>query len=324
MKAVIITKYGGPEVLQVMERPVPEPTGNDVRVKIHFAGVNRSDLLQRRGYYPAPAGAPSDIPGLELMGIVDALGPDVILWQKGQRVFGLLGGGGYSEYAITNENLLALVPDSLSDVDAAAVPEVFMTAHDALIQANFKSGDHVLIHAAGSGVATAAIQLVHALKGISYGTARSEEKLKKALELGLDAALPLPDFLSALRNATNGKGVNIVLDFVGAPYFRQNLEALRSLGSLVQIGTMGGSKTEIDLSVVLAKRLRIIGTVLRSRSPEEKSRVTKRFIQEVIPLLENRTIHPVIDRIFPLESASEAHAYLENNANFGKVLLRIS
>ncbi|MBV9468951.1 MAG: zinc-binding dehydrogenase, partial [Abitibacteriaceae bacterium] len=242
MKVIVIIQPGGPEVLQVQERPLPEPGGEQVRVRVLVAGLNRSDLAQRRGHYPAPPGVPADIPGLEIMGVVDAIGPSVLRWQVGQRVFGLVAGGGYAEYALTHEQLLTEVPSNLDDIQAGAVPEVFMTAHDALFtQADLVMGERVLIHAVGSGVGTAAVQLVRAIGGTSYGTARSPHKLEQARELGLDVALPLPDFAPALRDATGNKGVNVVIDFIGASYMQQNLEALAPLGRLVQVGTLGGS-----------------------------------------------------------------------------------
>lgn len=323
MKAVVITQPGGPEVLQLQERPQPGPEDKQVRVEVRVAGLNRADLLQRRGQYPAPPGVPTDIPGLEIMGVVDAVGPNATLWKRGQRVFGIIGGGGYAEYVITHEQLLAAVPENLSDLEAGAVPEAFMTAHDALTQAEFAAGERVLIHAAGSGVATAAIQLVRAGGGTCYGTARSPDKLRRAQELGLNAALPLPEFLPALREATGGAGVNIVLDFVGAPYLAQNLEALAPRGRLVQIGTLAGAKCEIDLRLVMTKRLRLIGTVLRNRSLEEKTLVTRRFSEQVVPLLARGVVRPIVDRVFALEEAASAHAFLESNASFGKVLLHL-
>ncbi len=324
MKAIVITRPGGPDVLEVQERPLPEPGTSEVRVRVLVAGLNRADILQRQGKYPAPPGAPSDIPGLEIMGVVDALGPNVTALQSGQRVFGLVGGGGYAEYVVTHERLLAPVPESLSDVEAGAVPEAFMTAHDALFtQAGVAMGERVLIHAIGSGVATAALQLAKAIGCMVCGTARSPEKLARAKEMGLDVALPLPDFAPALHEATGGAGVNVIIDFVGQPYFQQNIEALAPLGRLVQVGTMAGSKAEIDLGVVMRKRLRIIGTVLRSRPLEEKIGVTRRFAEQVVPLLARGAVKPVVDKVFPFEEAAQAQTYMESNSSFGKVLLRV-
>jgi putative PIG3 family NAD(P)H quinone oxidoreductase len=325
MRAVVITQYGGPEVLEIIERPVPEPGIGQVRVRVLVAGLNRGDILQRQGRYAAPPGAPSDVPGLEIMGLVDAIGPEVVMWQPGQRVYGLVGGGGHAEYALTHERLLASVPDNLTDEEAGAVPEAFMTAHDALfIQAGLRMGERVLIHAVGSGVATAAIQLAKAIGCTTYGTARSDEKIKRAQELGLDIALPLPDFASSIEESTNGLGVNVVVDFVGKPYLEQNLKALAKQGRLVQVGTMGGATAEINLGILMGKRLQITGTVLRSRPLEEKAMVTRRFADEVCPLLAKGTVWPVIDKVFPLDQVRDAQSYMESNSNFGKILLRMS
>jgi putative PIG3 family NAD(P)H quinone oxidoreductase len=324
LKAIIITQPGGPEVLTLQERPLPEPGTGQVRVRVCVAGLNRADLLQRRGQYPAPADAPPDIPGLEIMGVVDATGPDATRWKIGDRVFGLVGGGGYAEFVLTHERLLAPVPDNLSDLEAGAVPEVFITAHDALFsQAQLAPGERVLVHAVGSGVGTAAIQLIKAVGGQSFGTTRSPEKLERAAALGLDEALPLPDFLPTLREKTHGAGVHIVLDFVGAPYFAQNIAALTTQGRLVQIATLGGSEAMLDLGLLMRKRLRLMGTVLRTRPLEEKALATRRFAEQVVPLLSHEIVRPVIDRVFAFSEAAAAHAYLESNESFGKVLLQI-
>jgi len=323
MQAIVITEPGAPAVLQMRERPLPQPGGAQVRVRVLVAGINRADLMQRRGKYPAPPGAPADIPGLEIVGVVDEVGPQATRWRKGQRVFGLLAGGGYAQYVLTHERLLAEVPEKLSAIEAAAVPEVFMTAHDALFtQAGLKMGERVLIHAVGSGVGTAALQLVKAAGGTVYGTSRTPEKLERARELGLDGALPLPDFVAALQEATQGAGANVVLDFVGGPYLAQNLAALALRGRLVQVGALGGSRAEIDLSVVMGKRLKLVGTVLRARPLEEKAMVTRRFAEQVIPLLERGVVRPVVDRVFSFAQAAQAHEYLESDASFGKVLLQ--
>jgi putative PIG3 family NAD(P)H quinone oxidoreductase len=324
MKAIIITRAGAPEVLVLQERPLPEPGSGQVRVRVAVAGINRADIMQRRGQYPAPADAPPDIPGLEIMGVVDALGPDTTQWKIGDRVFGLVGGGGYAEYVLTHERLLAPVPENLSDLEAGAVPEVYMTAHDALFtQAQLAPGERVLVHAVGSGVGTAAIQLIKAVGGQSFGTSRSPEKLERAAALGLNEALPLPDFLPALLEKTHGSGVHVVLDFVGAPYLAQNLAALATQGRLVQIATMGGGEASLDLGLLMRKRLRLTGTVLRARPLEEKALVTHRFAEQVVPLLAREIVRPVIDRVFDFADAAAAHAYLESNTNFGKVLLHI-
>ena len=325
MKIISITRPGGTEVLELQERALPEPGSSQIRVRVLVAGLNRADIAQREGKYPAPPGSPSDIPGLEIMGVVDALGPNATAWKIGDRVFGLVGGGGYAEFVLTHENLLAPVPQNLSDVEAGAIPESFMTAHDALFwQAGLMIGESVLIHAVGSGVGTAALQLAHAINCTTYGTARSPEKLDQAQTMGLDVVLPLPNFVTAIRESTDGAGVDVIIDFVGQSYFARNLEALAAQGRLVQVGTLSGANAEIDLSIVMRKRLRIVGTVLRSRSLEEKIGVTRRFTQQVVPLLARGVVRPIIDRIFDFDQVAQAQDYMKSNESFGKILLRVS
>lgn len=241
MKAVIITQPGGPEVLEIQDVEMPEPVGDYVRVRVRASGINRADLLQRAGGYPAPAGSPAHIPGLEFAGEVDAIGPQVRMWKPGQRVMGLAGGGGQAEYILAHEGLLVEIPENLDFVQAAAVPEVFMTAHDGLFtQGGLQMGERVLIHAAGSGVGTAAIQLAHATGATTFGTSRTTNKLERAKPLGLDVALSARDFAAEVNSVTNGEGVHLVLDFIGAPYLEQNLAAIAMWGRIVYLATLGG------------------------------------------------------------------------------------
>src|SRR5712691_5142254 len=227
MRAVVITKPGGPEVLEVQDVETPEPVGDQVRVRVHASGVNRADLLQRAGGYAAPPGSPEHIPGLEFAGEVDAVGPLVRAWKPGQRVMGLAGGGAQAEYILAHEGLLVEIPDNLNFVQAAGVPEVFITAHDALFtQAGLQMGERVLIHAAGSGVGTAAIQLAHAAGASVFGTSRTPAKLERAKALGLDVGLSDKRFADEVKQITCGEGVHVVIDFIGAPYLEQNLQAL--------------------------------------------------------------------------------------------------
>lgn len=322
MRAIVIARPGGPEVLEVREVATPEPGPDYVRVRVMATAINRADLLQRSGSYPAPFGSPPDIPGLEYAGVVDAVGPHVASLQPGQRVFGITGGGAYAEFVVVHERMAVPIPDTLDFTFAAAVPEVFMTAHDALRQAGFASGDRVLIHAVGSGVGSAAVQLVHVLGGTAYGTARSPEKLRGARDLGLDVGLPADAWRAEM--ARHNIGVDIVLDFVGGAYLADNLDALAPRGRLVLIGMLGGSRTEVDLAVIQRKRLRVVGTVLRSRPLEEKIAVTQLFARQVLPLLERGALRPVLDRVFPLDDAAEAHRYMERNENFGKIVLEVA
>src|SRR5215469_8173467 len=265
MRAAIITQPGGPEVLEVQDVETPQPVGDQVRVRVHASGVNRADLLQRAGGYQAPPGSPEHIPGLEFAGEVDAVGSLVRAWKPGQRVMGLAGGGAHAEYVLVHEGLLVEIPQNLDFVQAAAIPEVFMTAHDALFtQAGLQMGERVLIHAAGSGVGTAAIQLAHAVGATVFGTSRTPEKLERARHLGLDVALSDQDFAAAVNRVTDGKGVHVVLDFIGAAYMAQNLEALGMWGRMVFLATMGGAQANVSLGMLMGKRISMRGVTLRT------------------------------------------------------------
>lgn len=322
MRAVVITRPGGPEVLEVQEVATPEPQGDEVRVQVRAAGLNRADLLQRAGGYPAPPGAPENIPGLEFAGVVEAVGPRVRQWRPGQRVMGLAGGGAQAEYILEPEGLLVEIPENLDFVQAAGIPEVFMTAHDALFtQAALQMGERVLIHAAGSGVGTAAIQLAHATGATVYGTSRTPEKLERARPLGLDVALSAQNFAAEIQRLTNGAGVNVVLDFVGATYLQQNLEALATWGRIVFLATMGGVQANINLGLVMGKRASLKGVTLRTRTLEEKMAVTRLFASHVLPLLATGKIKPVIEKVYPLEQIGQAHAEMGENRNFGKLVV---
>lgn len=322
MRAVVITRPGGPEVLEVQEVARPEPQGDEVRVQVRAAGINRADLLQRAGGYPAPLGAPGNIPGLEFAGVVEAVGPRVRQWQPGQRVMGLAGGGAQAEYILEPEGLLVEIPENLDFVQAAGIPEVFMTAHDALFtQAGLQMGERVLIHAAGSGVGTAAIQLAHATGATVYGTSRTVEKLERARPLGLDVGLSDQDFAAEVQRLTDGTGVNVVLDFVGATYLQQNLEALATWGRIVFLATMGGTQANINLGMLMGKRASLKGVTLRTRTLEEKMAVTRRFAAHVLPLLANGKVKPIIERVYPLEQTGQAHAEMGENRNFGKLVV---
>lgn len=321
MRAIVITRPGDADVLELQDVARPEPVADQLRIRVHATALNRADLLQRRGGYPVPFGVPSNIPGLEFAGEIDAVGPEVATLRPGQRVFGIVGGGAYAEYVITTERMVVVIPDNLDWLQAAAIPEVFMTAHDALLQASFAAGERVLVHAVGSGVGTAAVQLVRALGGTSYGTARSPEKLTGARDLGLDVGLAAATWADEL--SSRDQHVDLILDFVGSAYLGANLNALAQRGRLVLIGLMGGAAAEVDLSVIQRKRLHLIGTVLRSRPLEEKIAVTQAFARQVVPLLARGVVRPVLDRVFDLHDAADAHRYMEQNANFGKIVLRV-
>ncbi|HET8913793.1 MAG TPA: NAD(P)H-quinone oxidoreductase [Ktedonobacteraceae bacterium] len=324
MKAVIITKPGGPEVLQIQDVERPQPVGDYVLVRVRAAGINRADLAQRLGFYPAPPGSPADIPGMEFSGIVEEVGPLVSLWKPGQRVMGLAGGGAQAEYILSHEGLLVEIPENLNFVQAAAVPEVFVTAHDALFtQGGLQMGERLLIHAAGSGVGTAAIQLAHAVGATTFGTSRTPAKLEQAKPLGLDVGLSAKNFADEIKSVTGGAGVHIVLDFVGAAYMEQNLQALAPWGRLVFLATMGGADANVDLRVVMSKRLKIHGFTLRSRTLEEKLTATRLFATSVVPLLAKGTIQPIIEQAYPLHEIAEAHKAMGENRNFGKLVVTV-
>jgi putative PIG3 family NAD(P)H quinone oxidoreductase len=324
MRAAIITRPGGPEVLEIQDVEMPEPSGEQVRVRVRASGINRADLLQRLGGYPAPPGSPSNIPGLEFAGEVEAVGPLVTMWKPGQRVMGLVGGGAQAEYILSHEGLLVEIPQNLDFAQAAAVPEAFMTAHDALFtQANLQMGERVLIHAAGSGVGTAAIQLAHATGATTFGTSRTPDKLQLAKELGLDVGLSNQYFAIAVNSLTEGEGVHVVIDFIGAPYLEQNLQALAMWGRLVFLATMGGFQVDVNIGMLMGKRISMRGVTMRTRTLEEKLAVTRRFATSVLPLLANGKVKPVIDTVFPLEEIGEAHRMMGENRNFGKLVVRV-
>lgn len=322
MRAVVITRPGGPEVLEVQQVPEPEPEGYLVRVQVKAAGINRADLLQRAGGYPAPPGVPENIPGMEFAGVVEAVGPLVRQWKPGQRVMGLVGGGAQAEYVLAPEGMLVEIPENLDFVQAAGIPEVFMTAHDALFtQANLQMGERVLIHAAGSGVGTAAIQLAHATGATVYGTSRTPQKLERAKPLGLDVGLSDQNFAAEVQSLTHGAGVNVVLDFVGATYLQQNLEALAIWGRIVYLATMGGAQANLNIGMLMGKRATLKGVTLRTRTLEEKMAVTRRFTTSVLPLLANGKVRPIIEKVYPLEQIAQAHTDMGENRNFGKLVV---
>jgi putative PIG3 family NAD(P)H quinone oxidoreductase len=324
MRAVVITAPGGAEVLQAQAvlRPAIETTGQ-VLVRVRAAGLNRADLLQRRGRYPAPQGFPQDMPGLEFAG--EIVETNSAVWQTGQRVFGITGGGGQAEYIVANAGELAEIPANLNWMEAAAVPEVFITAHDALFtQANLTAGESVLIHAIGSGVGLAAAQLAKAAGATVYGTSRSHDKIMRAAEYisdGVAIADGPQDFAVAVNKWTNGAGVQLVLDLVGASYFAANLAALARRGRMMLVGTTGGARAEFDFGTVMRKRLTITGTVLRTRTAAEKAEATRLFARDVLPLLASGTVRPVVDSVFPVSEVRAAHERLESNETFGKVVL---
>ena len=326
MRAAVITEPGGPEVFRVQEVEDPQPGPEDVLVDVKATALNRADLLQRAGHYPAPPGISSDVPGLEFSGVVLEAGDRAIGVSKGDKVFGLLGGGGYASRVVTHHRMAMPMPANLDFVQAAAIPEVFFTAYDALFNhCDLILGESVLIHAAGSGVGTAAIQLAHHAGARVFGTAGSADKLAKAAALGLDVGINYKeqDFAQVVKEKTNGAGVNVVLDMIGEPYWERNLASLSLKGRLVLVGLMGGDKVQTSLGALMPKRLRVTGTTLRARPLEEKIAITQQVQKNVLPLIADGRIVPVVDRDFPLDQVTQAHEYMESNANFGKIILSI-
>ena len=323
MRAIAIKKPGGPDVLTLVDRPAPEPSRGEVRIRVRATAINRADLLQRMGAYPAPSDAPPDIPGLEFSGEVEALGPGVERLAIGDRVFGLVGGGSYAEAVVSHERAVAKIPDGLSFEQAAAVPEAFITAHDAIVgQAGLRGGETLLVHAVGSGVGTAAVQLGRALGVFVIGTARTADKLERAKPLGMSAGV-VPDgnrFADAVRR--HGEP-SVVLELIGGPYLDEDIRTVPVLGRIVLVGLLAGTRAEIDLSAILRKRVRVLGTVLRARPFEEKIAAMQSFEAHIVPLLQRGLVTPVIDTVMDLDAAAAAHERMASNAGFGKIILRV-
>lgn len=323
MKAVLFDQPGGPEVLYYGEAPDPQPRSGEILVRVHATAANRADLLQRRGAYPPPKGA-SPILGLELAGEV-VLGDEV--WHPGDRVMAVVTGGGYAELATVPSGMAIPIPGQLSFEEAAAVPEAFLTAYLNLFSlGQLKKGESVLVHAGASGVGTAAIQLAHAAGARVFATAGTPEKLARCRELGAELAIDYKrdSFAERVQAATQGRGVDLVLDFVGAPYWEGNMAVLASGGRLMLIGFLGGSRGQLDLGPILTKSLTISGTTLRRTSLPEKIALTKSFAEFALPRFEHGELRPVIDSIYPITQAAEVHRIMESNRNTGKLVLRLS
>lgn len=306
------------------ERPTPAPGPSQIRVRVHASALNRADLLQRRGRYPAPPGHPRDVPGLEYAGEVDAVGEGAGLWAVGNRVMGIVGGGAHAEYVCVHEREAMRIPQNLGWEEAAAVPEAFLTAYDALVrQLDLQVGERVLIHAVASGVGTAAVQLAHAAGAITFGTSRTPAKLDRAAEFGLDHAIDASaeDWTRRVEAAAGGEGMNVVLDLVGGGYVAASLGLLAERGRAIVVGTMAGARAELDLGLLLRRRLRLVGTVLRSRPLEEKIALARDFSEAVLPLFASGRVRPVVDTILPFSEIAEGHRRLEANDSVGKVVL---
>ena len=325
MKAVQVEGKGKEARLVLGEAPEPTPGPGELRIRVHATAVNRADLLQRRGLYPPPPGA-SEILGLECAGVVDAVGDGVSELRSGAPVMALLPGGGYAEQTVVHAGSVLPVPPGMSFEEAAAIPEVFLTAYLNLFELGATvEGAWALVHGGGSGVGTASIQLLRRAGVHVIVTAGSEEKCARCRELGADVALNYREepFADRVLEQTNGRGVDVVLDSIGAPYLEPHLRCLRIGGRLIFIGLMGGARAEVNLGSVLIRRLHLIGSTLRARGPEEKAGIVARFRARFGEDLENGVIRPIVDRVLPLERAEEAHDVVERSEHFGKVVLRV-
>ncbi len=320
--------------IEIQDRPVPSPGPSEVLIRVAGAGVNRADLIQRMGLYPAPQGSPPDIPGLEFSGVVSDVGTLVTGLAVGDRVFGIAGGGCQAEYVCIDASHCAHVPAALTLVAAGGVPEAFVTAHDAMVtQANVQPNDWVLIHAVGSGVGTTALQLAHTFGATAIGTARTQSKLDQCRDLGLRhgiVAAPLADgridataLTGAIREIATS-GIHVTLDLVGGSYVETDIAVASAGGRIVLIGTLAGGRCTFDILATMQKRLTITGTVLRPRSTVEKAAATSAFVRDVVPLLADRTVAPIVERVIPLAEAQAAYDLIATDATFGKVILDCS
>jgi NADPH2:quinone reductase len=326
MRVVEATEPGGPEVLAVRERPTPVPGPDEVLIRVAAAGLNRADILQRRGLYPSPAGAPP-WPGLEAAGTIEAVGANVREPAVGARVCVLLAGGGYAEYCVAPAALCLPVPGNLSLIEAASLPEAYFTVWSNLYEfARLRSGERLLVHGGASGIGVTAIQLATALGSHVAVTAGSDEKCRFCERLGAEFAINYrtTDFVAALDNFTHGQGMNVVLDMVGGSYLARNLAVLGPEGRLVIIATQGGTQAEVDLRAVMLKRLVITGSALRPRTVEFKRQIRDEVLARVWPLIANERLKPVVDRVFRFTEAAAAHVYLESGAHIGKVILEVA
>jgi len=324
MLAIEIREPGGPDVLVPVERPVPRPGSGEVLIKVAAAGVNRADVMQRQGVYPMPPGAPEDVPGLEASGTIVAVGPGVTRWQIGDAVCALLIGRGYSEYVIAPEQQCLPVPAGVSLVDAGGLPETFCTVWTNLFErARLRSGEVFLVQGGTSGIGVTAIQLGKAFGAAVLATAGSDAKCNACLSFGAVRAINYrtEDFYAAGMEYTNGRGVDVILDLVGAPYIPRELDLLAREGRLVFVAQIGGNRVEADFGKVLMKHLTVTGSTLRSRSIAEKGAICAALEEQVWPLFQTKQIFPVVYKTFPLRDAPDAHRLMESSAHIGKILL---
>lgn len=320
-KAVRIVGKGDVDVLTLGDLSIAEPGPSELLVRVAAAGLNRADTLQRKGFYPAPKGVVADVPGLEYAGRVERVGERVQDFAVGDAVMGIVGGGAMATHLVVHERETVRVPSGMPLEEAAAIPEVFMTAYDAVFgQAGLRMGEVLLVHAVGSGVGTAALQLGLSAGARVVGTSRTEDKLARCRELGLSHGLLVKD--KSFVKALDGLAADVILDSIGAAYLGENIQALASCGRLVVVGLLGGATGELPLGALLAKRARVMGTVLRSRALEEKATLARAFTREVLPLFEQGKLKPIVDSVLPMSEVRTAHQRMEKNDSFGKIVLR--
>jgi len=323
MTAIGITSPGGPEMLAPQERPVPQPSEGEILVKVVAAGVNRPDVAQRKGLYPPPPGV-TDIPGLEIAGVVAACGPGSRRWKLGDQLTALVSGGGYAQYCIAHETHALPIPGGLSATEAAAIPETFFTVwHNVFERGGLKTGETLLVHGGSSGIGTVAIQLAKAFGARVITTAGSTEKCDACRRLGADVAInyKTEDFVALTKNATGGAGAEVILDMVGGDYIERNYEAAAVEGRIVQIAFQGSPRANVDFRRIMLKRLHHTGSTLRSRSVPDKAAIAQAVERAVWPLIVAGTVRPVMDRIFPFQEATKAHTRMESSVHIGKIVL---
>ena len=322
MRAIEIPEPGGPEALKLCDRPMPEPGAQEVLIKVVAAGVNRPDAMQREGQYPPPPGA-SDIPGLEVSGIIEAVGSDVTRWDVGEKVCALLSGGGYAEYAVAHEQCVLQAPDGLPLEHAAAIPETFFTVWTNVFErSDLGDGSVFLMHGGTSGIGTTAIQLAREFGATIYATAGSDEKCRACEELGAERGINYreEDFVEVVKEATGGKGADVILDMIGGDYIARNIKVAAKHGRIVNIAFQKGSKVELNMLPVMLKRLTLTGSTLRIRSPEEKGEIANSLLRFVWPMITNGKVKPIMDQSFKLEDVVAAHTRLETD-HIGKIIL---
>ncbi|WP_345948436.1 NAD(P)H-quinone oxidoreductase [Mucilaginibacter sp. PAMB04274] len=327
MKALVITQPGGPEVLQIRDRPVPQPKPHEVLIKVAAAGINRPDVAQRKGAYPPPPDAPQDIPGLEVAGTIEAIGDAVTLWQTGDKVCALVSGGGYAEYCTAPEGQCLPVLPNLTLTEAASLPETFFTVWSNVFdRGRLQPGESLLVHGGSSGIGVTAIQMAKALGSVVYVTAGSDDKCRFCEQLGATKAVnyKTEDFIPTIAQITGGKGVNVILDMIGGDYTQGNIQSLAEEGRLVLINTMKGKDVQVDLSMVMRKRLFITGSTLRPRDRPFKSAIATALKKTVWSLIEAGQIKPIIHQTFAAQDAAKAHALMESSTHIGKIVLEFS